>query len=73
MIERRRHLELVRAATPEAQLQVAWLEVPLTTVAERLAKREVGSALDWHVSRAAEIARSAASHDLFDFVVARWT
>lgn len=70
VIERPRHLELVSAATPEAQLQVAWLEVPLTTVAERLAKREVGSALDWHVDRATEITRNASSHDLFDFVVA---
>ena len=70
VIERPRHVELVRAAAPAARLQVAWLEVPLTTVAERLAKREVGSALDWHVNRATEIARNASSHDLFDFVVA---
>ena len=70
VIERPRHLELVRAAAPAARLQVVWLEVPLATVAERLAKREVGSALDWHVTRAEEIARNASSHDLFDFVVA---
>src|SRR4051812_43234338 len=70
VIERPRHLELVRAATPDARVQVAWLEVPLTTVAKRLARREVGSALDWHVNRATEIARNASSHDLFDFVVA---
>ena len=69
VIERPRHLELVRAALPGARIQVAWLEVPLATIAERLAGREVGSALEWHVERAAEIVRNASAHDLFDFVV----
>jgi hypothetical protein len=69
VIERPRHLELVRTAVPGARLQVAWLEVPQEVIAARLAGREVGSALDWHVRRADEIRRNAAAHDLFDFSV----
>jgi hypothetical protein len=69
VIERRRHLELVHAALPGARLQVAWLEVSTETIAERLAEREVGSGLEWHLQRADEIRRNALVHDLFDFVV----
>ena len=69
VIERPRHLELVKAAVPGARIQVAWLEVPLATIATRLARREVGSALDWHVRRAEEIVGNASGHDLFDFAV----
>jgi hypothetical protein len=69
VIERPRHLELVRAAVPDARLQVAWLEVPPRTIAERLAGREVGSALNWHIQRAEEIRRNASACDLFDFSV----
>lgn len=70
VIERPRHLDIVRAAVPEAQLQVAWLDVPPATIGKRLAAREVGSALDWHLRRAEEIRSNAALvHDLFDFVV----
>jgi hypothetical protein len=69
VVERPRHLELVKAAVPGARIQVAWLDVPLATIAKRLAGREVGSALDWHVRRAEEIVRNASAHDLFDFAV----
>jgi hypothetical protein len=69
VIERPRHLELVRTAVPAAPLQVAWLEVPQEVIAARLGVREVGSALEWHVRRAEEIRRNAAEHDLFDFAV----
>jgi hypothetical protein len=69
VIERPRHLELVHAALPGAHVQVAWLDVPPATIGERLAAREVGSALEWHVRRAEEIVRNASAHDLFDFAV----
>jgi len=69
VIERPRHLELVHAALPGARFQVAWLEVPQETIAERLSAREIGSALDWHLRRAEEIRENAAAHDLFDFAV----
>jgi hypothetical protein len=69
VIERPRHLELVHAAVPGAHVQVAWLDVPPATIGERLAAREVGSALEWHVRRAEEIVRNASAHDLFDFAV----
>jgi hypothetical protein len=38
-------------------------------IAERLAAREVGSELEWHLQRAEEIRSNALAHDLFDFVV----
>jgi len=69
VIERPRHLEIVRAAVPGARFQVAWLEVPPETIGERLTAREVGSALDWHLRRAEEIRSNALAHDLFDFTV----
>jgi hypothetical protein len=70
VIERPRHLELVQAALPGALLQVAWLEVSTETIAERLAERENGSALEWHLRRAEEIRSNAlANAGLFDFVV----
>ncbi len=69
VIERPRHLELVHTALPDTRFQIAWLEVPQETIAERLGAREIGSALDWHLRRAEEIRRNAAAHDLFDFTV----
>ncbi|HEU5215365.1 MAG TPA: hypothetical protein VFU30_07480 [Gaiellaceae bacterium] len=69
VIERPRHLELVHAALPGARLQVAWLQVSTETISERLAKREIGSGLEWHLQRVEEIRSNARAHDLFDFVV----
>jgi hypothetical protein len=69
VIERPRHLELVQAALPGARLQIAWLEVPMETIAARLAAREIGSALEWHLRRAVEIRSNAAANVLFDFTV----
>ena len=69
VIERPRHLDIVRAAVPGSRFQIAWLDVPAETVAERLAAREVGSALDWHLQRAEEIRSNALAHDLFDFII----
>ena len=69
VIERPRHLEVVHAALPGARFQVAWLQASTETIAERLAAREVGSALAWHLQRAEEIRSNALAHDLFDFVV----
>jgi len=69
VIERPRHLDLVHAALPGARFQIAWLEVPMETIATRLAAREVGSALNWHLRRAEEIRSNAIAHDLFDFTV----
>ena len=69
VIERPRHLDLVHATLPGARLQIAWLEVPMKTIAARLAAREVGSALDWHLRRAEEIRSNAVARELFDFTV----
>jgi hypothetical protein len=69
VIERPRHLDIVRSALPGARLQVAWLDVPPETIGERLAIREVGSGLDWHLQRAEEIRSNALTHDLVDFII----
>ena len=69
VIEKPSHLELVHRAVPEARIQVAWLDVQVERIAERLRAREIGSALDWHLARSQEIRRNAAHHDLFDFTV----
>jgi AAA domain-containing protein len=69
VIEQPRHLELVHAALPGSRFQVVWLQVSAETIAERLAVREIGSGLEWHLQRAEEIRRNALDHDLFDFVV----
>lgn len=69
VIERPRHLELVYSALPGASFQVVWLQVSAQTIAERLAKREIGGGLEWHLERAEEIRSNARAHDLFDFVV----
>lgn len=53
-----RHAELVRRAVPDATLTIAWLDVPEDVVATRLAERERGSALEWHLRRAAEVRAS---------------
>src|SRR5436190_20293367 len=68
VIERPRHLDIVRAAVPGARFQIAWLDVPPETIAERLAAREAGSALDWHLQRAEEIRTNALAHDLFHII-----
>jgi hypothetical protein len=43
---------------PDATLTIAWLDVPEDIVAARLAERERGSALEWHLRRAAEVRAS---------------
>ncbi|HSC51198.1 MAG TPA: hypothetical protein VLD16_13120 [Gaiellaceae bacterium] len=50
-----RHLELVARAVPEAVLTTVWLDVPDDVLAERLAGRESGAGVGWHLDRAREI------------------
>ena len=62
------HVDLVRRAVPDARLQIAWLDTPAEVVASRLADREQGSALDWHLERAEEV-RHSGMRDPADFHV----
>jgi hypothetical protein len=48
----------VKRAIPGATIRVLRLFAAHATILERLAKREIGSALQWHVRRSEEIARS---------------
>jgi len=52
------HLELVRRAVPVERCVVVWLDVPEHVVAARLAARERGSAVGWHLQRAREVRES---------------
>jgi hypothetical protein len=49
---------IVERAIPSARLRILRLVAGEATIRARLAQREIGSGLDWHVRRSAEIARS---------------
>jgi hypothetical protein len=42
-------------AIPGAQITVVRLTAPLSIIEERIRSREIGSGLDWHLARAAEL------------------
>jgi hypothetical protein len=56
VVETRADLERYRAAVPGAEVLVARLWASRATLAERLSQREVGSALERHLRRSAEVA-----------------
>ena len=58
VVEDETQLALLTRAVPDARVRLYRLVASPATVAARLARREVGDGLDWHVLRAAEIARS---------------
>jgi hypothetical protein len=68
VIEKPLHLDVVRRAVPDAQIQIAWLDVTPELIAERLRAREQGTGLEWHLNRAEEIRRNA-GNDFADFRV----
>lgn len=55
VLESRDDLERYRAAVPGAEIVVIRLQASLRAIEGRLAQREVGSGLEWHVRRAAEL------------------
>jgi hypothetical protein len=59
VIEDDAQLGIVARAVPDARVRLFRLVASPSTIAARLARREVGDGLDWHVRRAAEIARSS--------------
>ncbi len=56
VLESRDDLAHYRAAVPGAVITVVRLRASTSALAERLDRREVGSALEWHTRRAAELA-----------------
>ncbi len=56
VVESRDELERYRAAVPGAVITVVRLQASAPALAERLGRREVGSALERHLRRAAELA-----------------
>lgn len=59
VVEDAEQLGIVERAVPDARIRILRLVASPETIARRLAKREIGSALEWHVQRAKEIARSS--------------
>jgi hypothetical protein len=58
VVEDSEQLAIVERAVPDAGIQVMRLVASPAAIRERLDKRELGSALEWHVRRAADIARA---------------
>lgn len=58
VVEDAEQLAIVERAVPGARIQLMRLVASPEAIAERLRGREVGSAFDWHVQRAAAIARA---------------
>jgi RecA/RadA recombinase len=59
VVENEEQLAIVERAVPTARVRPFRLVASPRTVAERLARREVGDGFDWHLQRAAEVARSS--------------
>ncbi|MHC4729885.1 MAG: hypothetical protein ACYS6Z_04735 [Planctomycetota bacterium] len=58
VVEDEEQLLIVERAVPGARMRLVRLVASPGTIAERLRRREIGSGLDWHVRRAAAIARA---------------
>ena len=58
VVENEEQRALVERAVPDAQIQIFRLVATPETIGQRLAKREIGSGLEWHLRRSAEIARA---------------
>lgn len=69
VIETERDLEAITSAVPGANSIVVQLQASDAALAERVRKREIGSAHDWHANRAIELARSLALTGPADMVV----
>jgi hypothetical protein len=58
VVEDARQLAIVERAVPDARIQLVRLVASPAAIAERLRHREIGSALDWHIQRAAVVAQA---------------
>lgn len=55
VLETRNHLDYYRKAVPGAEILIVRLHATLSTLAEHVKQREIGSALTRHLQRAAEL------------------
>ncbi len=69
VIESRDDLTDLRHAFPEANITVVRLRASVTTLQTRVRRREIGGALEWHLVRAAELAKLMDAHKLEDVLV----
>lgn len=58
VVEDEEQLGIVKRAVPDATIRIFRLVASPETIAERLRRREIGSGLEWHIRRAAQIARA---------------
>jgi hypothetical protein len=58
VVEDAAQLGIVERAVPGASIRILRLVAAPETIRTRLVQREIGSALEWHVQRGAEIARA---------------
>jgi hypothetical protein len=65
----RESVDFYRAALPSAEITVVRLTAPLTTIEERIRRREVGSAVDWYLARARELDARWAENPVEDVLV----
>ena len=69
VIETERDSEAITRAVPGAIAIVVQLQASDMALMERVRKREIGSAYDWHANRALELSRSLALSGPWDMVV----
>lgn len=69
VIESRDDLEPIVAAVPDADPFVVLLEAPDEILQERVRRREIGSALGWHLERSRELAGNLRASGVADAVV----
>ncbi len=69
VLESRDHLGRYRAAIPGADIVVVRLDATVSTLIQRVQRRETGSGLDRHIERAAELATLMERNKVEDILV----
>ena len=69
VIESERDIGAITRAVPASKAIVVQLQASEAALTERVRKREIGSAYDWHANRAIELSRSLALSGPSDIVV----
>ncbi|MGD1859230.1 MAG: AAA family ATPase [Leptolyngbyaceae cyanobacterium] len=63
VVERKSFIERIQSAVPRASIVTFQLTAKLETLEKRVRQRETGASLDWHLNRAAELARTLERQD----------
>ena len=69
VVESEAHLQMMMSAVPDAEPFVCRLCAPVAVLHQRLRRREIGSALDWHLYRAGELAEILEDSGVGDVVI----